>query len=76
MDRLPIDVAGSCRAWEVVDVFLEEFKAREVAKKQSNLAASRRQRTSKYTGASRNSQDSYYGDSPDKAFSINAESEA
>ena len=33
MDRLPIDVAGSCRAWEVVDVFLEEFKNREEAKK-------------------------------------------
>ena len=41
MDRLPIDVAGSCRAYEVVDVFLEEFKAREIVKKESKLAPKR-----------------------------------
>ena len=34
MDRLPIDVAGSCRAYEVVDVFLEEFKHRENIKRE------------------------------------------
>ena len=28
MDRLPIDVAGSCRAYEVVDVFLNNFEKR------------------------------------------------
>ena len=39
MNRLPIDVAGSCKAEEVVDVFLNGFKEAEERKKANKLAS-------------------------------------
>ena len=47
MDRLPIDVAGSSRAFEVVDVFLDAFQENEENLKQAKLAQGRRYRTNK-----------------------------
>ena len=63
MNRFPIDVAGSCRAWEVVDVFLECFQEEEKRKIEQRLKSeSRLGRASKYAG-SKGSQGSHL-DSP------------
>ena len=32
MGRLAIDVAGSCKAWEVVDVFLDSFRRHVISR--------------------------------------------
>ena len=64
MNRFPIDVAGSCRAWEVVDVFLECFQVEEQRKIEQRLKSeSRLGRSSKYTPGSKASQGSHL-DSP------------
>ena len=34
MGRLAIDVAGSCKAWEVVDVFLDSFRRHVISRHQ------------------------------------------
>ena len=71
MDRLPIDVAGSCLAGEVIDVFLDEFRSREEVKKQSKLAP-KKQRTSKFSSAKSGMEESDFGDGAGP-FSINAD---
>ena len=78
MNRFPIDVAGSCRAWEVVDVFLDCFQEEEQRKLKQNLKSeSRHGRASKYTPGSRMSQGSHL-DSPGQEipFSINHEKQS
>ena len=73
MDRLPIDVAGSSRAFEVVDVFLNAFEENEEKLKQAKLAQGRRYRTNKTAGAmSIRSVAGEDDESPDP-YSINAE---
>ena len=70
MNRLPIDVAGSCRAYEVVDVFLQAFQDRAEELKKAKLAQGRKYRTNKTAGepSVRSS-----GDESPEPFSINAE---
>ena len=78
MNRFPIVVAGSCRAWEVVDVFLDSFQEEEQRKIQQNLKSeSRHGRASKYTPGSKMSQGSHL-DSPGQEFpfSINNDNQS
>ena len=72
MDRLPIDVAGSCRAYEVVDVFLEAFKDRVEELKRAKLAQGRRYRSNKTIGGTSIRSSNGEDESPGP-LSINAE---
>ena len=72
MDRLPIDVAGSCRAYEVVDVFLDAFKENLEKLKKAKLGQGRKYRSNKTAGGTSIRSSGGEDDSPG-LLSINAE---